>query len=79
MIIYKDNTTKFTKFYLKNLFTNNLEECSEQDFNEIVIRHRSLFELEYDTPNAQNFKINGEIEARRERESYGRLKRGNPQ
>jgi hypothetical protein len=67
MIIYNDNGTKFTRFYIKNLFTNELEECSEKEFDEIVTKHRNLYELEYDGSNAQVFKIDGVIEARRER------------
>lgn len=65
-IIY-ENSTRFNKFYLKNLFTNELEECSEDEFDEIVIKHRRCFDMKYDGANAQNFFINGEIEARRER------------
>lgn len=62
-----DSNTKFTKFYLKNLFTNELESCTEKEFDEIVTKHRSCYERVYDGPNAQNFIVNGEIEARRER------------
>lgn len=58
---------KYRKFFLKNLFTNELEKCSEKDFNSIVINHRNLYKLEYDGANAQNFLIDGVIEARRER------------
>ncbi len=66
-IIICDNNTKFNKFYLKNPFTNELEQCSERDFDEIVIKNRSCYELVYDGANAQNFIIDGVIEARRER------------
>lgn len=66
-IIVCDSNTKFTKFYLKDLFTGELERCSERDFDEIVTKHRDLYELEYDGANAQVFKIDGEVEARRER------------
>ena len=59
--------SQFNKFYLKNLFTNELEQCSERDFDEIVTKHRSCYELVYDGANAQNFVADGEIEARRER------------
>lgn len=62
-----DSDTKFNKFYLKNLFTNELERCSEKEFDEIVTKHRSCYELVYDGANAQNFVADGEIEARRER------------
>lgn len=62
-----DSNTKFNKFYLKNLFTNKLEKCTEKEFDEIVTKHRSCYELVYDGANAQNFISNGEIEARRER------------
>ena len=62
-----DSDTKFNKFYLKNLFTNELERCSEKEFYEIVTKHRSCYELVYDGANAQNFVADGEIEARRER------------
>ena len=34
-----DSDTKFNKFYLKNLFTNELERCSEKEFDEIVTKH----------------------------------------
>lgn len=64
-IIYESNN-KFNKFYLKNLFTNELESCTENEFNEIVINHRNCYVLVYDGSNAQNFIINGNIEARRE-------------
>jgi hypothetical protein len=67
MVIYSDNVTRFSKFFLKDLFTNNLEECTEQDFDDAVTQYRSLYELQYDTPNAQNFILNGVVEARRER------------
>ena len=55
------------QFYLKNLFTNELERCKEKEFDEIVTKHRSCYELVYDGANAQNFVADGEIEARRER------------
>lgn len=38
-----------------------------RDFDEIVTKHRSCYELVYDGANAQNFVADGEIEARRER------------
>ena len=62
-----DSDTKFNKFYLKKLFTNELERCSEKEFDEIVTKYRSCYELVYDGANAQNFVADGEIEARRER------------
>lgn len=62
-----DSNTRFKRFYLKNIFTNQLEECSEKDFDDIVIKHRELYERVYDGANAQNFIIDGMIEARRER------------
>ena len=31
-----DSNTKFNKFYLKNLFTNELEKCTEKEFDETV-------------------------------------------
>lgn len=65
IIVYDNN--KYSKFYLKNLFTGELERCSERDFDEIVTKHRNLYEREYDGVNAQVFKIDGEVEARRER------------
>lgn len=65
-VIIDSNGNKFRRFYIKNLFTNELERCSERDFDEIVTAHRSLYELEWDG-NAQNFIYNGVIEARRER------------
>lgn len=57
---------KYKKFYIKNLFTNKLEQCTERDFDTIVINHRACYDMEYDG-NAQNFLIDGVIEARRER------------
>lgn len=68
--IHIERTKFFNKFYLKNLFLdipNCLEECSEEVFYEVVYKHRSLFDLEYDGTTAQNFLLNGEIYARRER------------
>ena len=65
-IIY-ESYSSFNRFYLKNLFANELEECSEKDFEEFVIKYRSAYKRVYDGPNAQNFLINGVIEARRER------------
>ena len=62
-----DSNTRFNKFYLKNLFTNKLEQCTEKEFNEIVIKNRGCFEIVYDGINAQNYIADGEIEARRER------------
>lgn len=62
-----DSNTKFRKFYIKNLFTNELEQCTEKEFNEIVTKHRALYELVYDGANAQNFICDGVVEARRER------------
>lgn len=65
-IIYK-STTRFNKFYIKGLFTNELEQCTEEDFDDIVSKHRRAFDLQYDGINAQNFLLNGKIYARRER------------
>lgn len=65
IIVYESN--KYSRFYLKNLFTGELERCSERDFDEIVTKHRNLYKLEYDGANAQVFKIDDEVEARRER------------
>ena len=66
-IIKYESAPAFKKFYLKNLFTNELEECTEKEFDEIVVTFRNVFEMEYDGPNRQVFKNNGEIEAVRER------------
>lgn len=68
-----DSNTRFNKFYLKNIFTNELEACTEKEFDEIVTKYRSLYQLEYDGPNAQNFILDGEIEARRERVLYSKV------
>lgn len=57
----------FTKFYLLDIFENKLVECTEKDFDDIVIKFRHLYEVEYDGANAQNFLIGGVIQARRER------------
>lgn len=65
-IIFLDSS-KFTRFFIKDLFSNELVSVSELEFDEIVTNFRDLYELEYDGPNAQNFIINGVIEARRER------------
>lgn len=63
--IKKEN--KFTKFYLKDLFTNELVECSEREFEQIVIRFRNMYEMKYDGPNRQVFLHRNIIEAARER------------
>lgn len=67
-IIY-ESAPRFNKFYLMGLFTNELEECTENDFNEIVIKFRHLYDMKYDGPNRQLFMLHGEdvIAAARER------------
>lgn len=67
MKVIKYENCPFNKFYLKDLFTNKLIECSQDDFEEIVIRFRSMYEMKYDGPNKQLFLQNGTIEAARER------------
>ena len=54
-------------FFKKTYLQTTLKKCSEKDFNSIVINHRNLYKLEYDGANAQNFLIDGVIEARRKR------------
>lgn len=68
MIVY-EGASRFKRFYLKDPFTGKLEPCTEEDFDNIVIKHRSIYEMHYDKDdiNAQNFYIDGELEARRER------------
>lgn len=66
MIIVADGN-KYKRFFIKDLFTNELEPCSEKDFNDIVTKHRNCFELVWDGGNAQNFVVDGIVEARRER------------
>lgn len=63
-VIYE--RTRFNKHYLKDLFTNELMECTEEDFNEIVIAFRGMYEMRYDGPNRQIFLMDGVIEAARE-------------
>lgn len=68
--VHLAHTKFFNKFYLRNLFLAPLyplEECNEELFYQIVYTHRSLFDLEYDGTTAQNYLLNGEIFARRER------------
>ena len=65
-IIY-NSPSRFNKFFIKDLFTNELIPCSEKEFNDIILRFRYLFTIQYDGVNAQNFVYNGIIEARRER------------
>ena len=31
-----DSNTKYNKFYLKNLFTNELEKCTEKEFDDLM-------------------------------------------
>ena len=47
------------------IMRNELIEVTEEDFDNIVIKYRSLYTMKYDG-NAQNFYINGKLEARRE-------------
>ena len=67
-IIYVSNS-RFKKFYIRDLFTNELKECSEELFDSIIISFRHLYEMEYQGPNTQIFKgkDNGIVEAKRER------------
>lgn len=67
MNVIKYENHPFNKWYLKDLFTDELVECSQKDFDEIVIRFRSMYEMKYDGPNKQLFLHNGAIEAARER------------
>lgn len=66
-MIYYQGGTKFNKFYLKDLFTDELIECSEEEFDSIITKHRDLYEMEYDGVNRQIFKHDGVIEGARER------------
>ena len=59
--------SRFNKFYLKDLFTNKLEECTESDFDATVTKFRNMYEMKYEGPNRQVFIRNGIIEAARER------------
>lgn len=65
LINYK--RSRFNKFYLKDLFTNKLEECTEDDFDATVTKFRSMYDMKYEGPNRQVFLRNGIIEAARER------------
>lgn len=67
-IIYVSNS-RFKKFYIKDLFTNELKECSEELFDLTIISYRHLYEMEYQGPNTQIFrsKENGTVEGKRER------------
>lgn len=65
MIVYK-STTKFTKFFLRDLFSNKLKECSEKDFDEIVVKFRNMYDLVYaDNGKTQLFYCDGVLEAKR--------------
>lgn len=68
-IIICDSNTKFTKFWINDLFTNKLVKCPECVFDSVIIKHRILFDMKYDGVNAQIFinKETGLIEGRRER------------
>lgn len=59
--------SEFNKYYLKDLFTNKLTECTRKEFEETVIQFRNLYEMKYNGPNKQIFLRNGVIEAARER------------
>lgn len=61
------SSSRWTKFYIIDLFTNELVACSETDFNELVIKYRSLYDIEYVTPNIRDFYIDGILQARCER------------
>lgn len=65
LISYENS--EFNKYYLKDLFTNKLTECTRKEFEETVVRFRNLYEMKYDGPNRQIFLQNGIIEAARER------------
>lgn len=67
MEVIKQNGSHFNKFYLKDLFTNELTECTAEDFEDTVIRFRNLYEMKYDSPNKQLFLRHGIVEAARER------------
>lgn len=66
MIIYEVGS-KFKKFYLKDLFTNELAECTEKEFDDCVTTHRNLYEIKYEDPNTQLYMLDGVVEAKRER------------
>ena len=62
MIIVNANNKKH-KYYHKDLFTNELVECSEKDFEEEVIKFRHLYEVKYEGTNKQLFLRKGIVEA----------------
>lgn len=72
--VYND-FSKFNRFYYENLFTEKLEEVTEEEFDALVLKFRNLYELEYDGPNAQNFLYYGRVIARRERTINSRRER----
>lgn len=59
--------SEFNKYYLKDLFTNELTKCTREEFEKTVVRFRNLYEMKYDGPNRQIFLRHGIIEAARER------------
>ena len=65
-VVFQDSS-RFTRFFMTDLLTDELIQVPESVFDECVIKYRNLYDLEYDGPNAQNFLCNGRIEARRER------------
>ena len=67
MKVIRFDNCPFNKFYLKDLFTNELIECSQEDFEKVVIQFRNMYEMKYDGPNKQLFLQNGTIEAAREK------------
>lgn len=68
-IIQYASSTKFNHFEIKDLFTNELRECSEEEFDDCVTKFRNLYDMKYapDNINKQLFYSDGELYAIRER------------
>ena len=56
----------FKKWQLVDLFTNELQDCSQDDFNDVVVDFRQCFDIEYHN-NYQDFisKMDNKLVARR--------------
>lgn len=61
----KVSVSRYTKFYLRNSLTGELFECSEDEFNKVVVKYRRILKFKCDNSDVQYFVINDVIEAKR--------------
>ena len=55
----------FNRFQLNDLFTNEMVDVSEQEFEDIIVKHRSLFTLKYFSNYQEFYDENNHLVGRR--------------